>query len=262
MRLRTALATTALALTLMGPNPATAGGVPTIDTTAIGQMVAELNQLRETYKAELEQLAELQKTYQVAVDTYQTAVAELATLRAQVSSITKVRDIQGLLARINALEATIEASTIGDMVSSAVLEGDPVPARLQASLDRLRETYGLGDMPDFAAAEAPHDRGIADQAGAGMITVATAEAGYDRAGIAIERIDGLMAEVGQQQDLKAAIDFNTRAQLEVALIMADVLRVTSAMAVNTGTEQIAAAQLAAQQRRVGRGRIQSLELTE
>ena len=37
---------------------------------------------------------------------------------------------------------------------------------------------------------------------------------------------------------------------------------TSAMAVNTGTEQIAAAQLAAQQRRVGRGRIQSLELTE
>ena len=68
--------------------------------------------------------------------------------------------------------------------------------------------------------------------------MATGEDSYLRANEAMMRVNRLVPQIDANTDVKAAIDFNTRVQIEQMQVMNELLRVLSAQANATGAQSL------------------------
>lgn len=68
--------------------------------------------------------------------------------------------------------------------------------------------------------------------------MATGEDSYSRANEAMARVNQLVPQIDANTDVKAAIDFNTRVQIEQMQVMNELLRVLSAQANATGAQAL------------------------
>ena len=224
---RTAALAAALALPLASlPGTASAQGIPVIDTSQIAQVVASLRQQLKDYEEQIKQLATMKE--------------QLENMRSRLEAITGPKGISQLLN--GAVEkAAREAAPDFAAIADAAISGGSIGGNadgVKRLIDRLRTRFDLTDLGTFDGSDVPADRAIASLAGSGMAAVATADDGYRRANAAIDRVNTLIDRIDAAPDLKASVDTNTRVQAEVAVLLAELIRVQSAATYASGMEAL------------------------
>ncbi|WMS45223.1 type IV secretion system protein (plasmid) [Acuticoccus sp. MNP-M23] len=215
--------TVSAVVAVAGGTGAYAQGVPVIDGTAIAQFLQQLDQMKQDYENQLQQLTSLQS---------------------QLESMTGDKGIGSILntsADKTAREAADSLTSIMDSaISGGGLSGGNTSV-ISGRISELKETFSLDNLPAFLGSDQPQDRALATQAGSGMAAVATAEDTYQRANASMDRVNGMIEDIDSNADLKASVDYNTRMLAEVAVLLNENLRVQAAVANTVGTDAIAAA---------------------
>lgn len=212
-RLRRA-AVTAI-VTVFATGASHAQGVPTFDAASVAQAIAQLEQMRQDYANQLEQL----------------------------HSMTGDKAIAGILNAAPDIAARESADSLSSIMSGA-MTGSAIPGNssaLTARIDELKATFALPDINAFLSSDKPQDRALATQAGAGLAAVATAEDTYARANTSMGRVNQLIGKIDSNADLKASVDYNTRMLGEIAVLLNESLRLQAAQANATGTDALQAA---------------------
>lgn len=233
--LRTGTAAIALAAATLFTAPAHAGGVPVIDGTAIAQFVAQLDQMRQQYATQLEELATMQQELQTAQD--------------QLTSITGSRGISSVLNSADDIQSRVAALSL-DSIQQSALNGSALSGldEINSTIDDLRSKFALGDLQAIFNSSEPIDQAIAEQASAGVAAIATAEDTYARSNDAMGRINTMIGQIDGNADLKASIDYNTRVMAELAVLLNENLRIQAASANVAGANALSQARDAAASR--------------
>ena len=225
--LRTLALAAAVALPLASlPGTASAQGIPVIDTSQIAQVVAQLRQQLKDYEEQVKQLATMKE--------------QLDNMRSRLEAITGPKGISQLLNGA-ADKLVREAAPDFASIADAAISGSGIGGNadgMKALIDELRTRFDLSDLTTFDGSDVPADRAIASLAGSGMAAVATADDSYKRANAAMDRVTTLIDRIDAAADLKASVDTNTRVQAEVAVLLAELIRVQAAATHASGMEAV------------------------
>jgi hypothetical protein len=165
---------------------------------------------------------------------------QLATMRSQLESLTGPRDIGALLNAPEDIAARAAAEDLSSLIDGAI-SGSPIlgnTARLAASIERLKGNYQLDLLGPYASSDLAQNRALATLGGASLAAMATGEDSYLRANAAMARVNRLVPQIDANADVKAAIDFNTRVQIEQMQVMNELLRVMSVQANAAGAQAL------------------------
>ncbi len=219
MRRTFRILTIATASTVLIAGAARAQGVPVFDAGSITQAVSQLNQMKQDYLNQIEQLT---------------------SLKDQLTSMTGDKGISGILNGAPDIAARDSADSLSSIMSGA-MTGSAIPGNasaLTARMDELKTTFDLPDINSFLSSSTPQDRALATQAGAGLTAVATAEDTYGRANASMGRVNQLIEGIDANADLKASVDYNTRMMAELAVLLNESLRLQAASANAAGTNAL------------------------
>jgi type IV secretion system protein VirB5 len=213
-RIRRAAAAVAVGLTLLAwpVDRAAAQGVPVYDATSVAQLIEQV-------------------THQLE---------QLATMKAQLESLTGARGIGAFMNAPEDIAARAAATNLTGLVDGAIT-GSPIlgnTARLAATIERLKGNYQLDLLGPYASSDIVQYRALANLGGSSLAAMATGEDSYLRANDAMDRVNRLVPQIDANTDMKAAIDFNTRVQIEQIQVMNELLRVLSAQANATGAQAL------------------------
>ena len=215
---------------LLSTGAVRAQGVPVFDAGSIAQAISQLEQMRQDYANQIEQLT---------------------SLRDQLTSMTGDKAISGILNAAPDIAARDSADSLSSIMSGA-MTGSAIPGNssaLTARIDELKNTFDLPDIDTFLSSTTPQDRALATQAGAGLTAMATAEDTYGRANASMGRVNQLIDGIDGNADLKASVDYNTRMMAELAVLLNESLRLQAASANTTGTNALQDARDRAAQRK-------------
>ena len=210
------------ALILLPIQPAIPQGIPVIDTSQITQVIAQLQQQLKDYEEQIKQLTTMRD--------------QLTNMQQRLDAITGAKGISSILNGNADKNARTAASDLQAIVTAAIGGGNIAGnvGNMNTVISDLKTRFDFGDLPDFNASDVPADKAIASLAGSGLAAVATAEDSYQRANAAVGRINSLVDQIDSTADLKASVDFNTRVNAEVAVLLMELLRVQSAQTNATG----------------------------
>lgn len=214
---------------LLSTGAVRAQGVPVFDAGSIAQAISQLEQMRQDYANQIEQLT---------------------SLRDQLTSMTGDKAISGILNAAPDIAARDSADSLSSIMSGA-MTGSAIPGNssaLTARIDELKNTFDLPDIDTFLSSTTPQDRALATQAGAGLTAMATAEDTYRRANASMGRVNQLIDGIDGNADLKASVDYNTRMMGELAVLLNESLRLQAASANTAGTAALQDARDRAAQR--------------
>lgn len=254
--MRRLIATTAVALGLGLPLARQAeAAIPVIDLRAVAQAVAQLDQMLEDFG--------------IQMDLLDSAQDQLTELQAQLDKLEEIRgvltgerdvldvlmggELDGFLGGdfVNVLDS-IQAVQQGDfsqltganagrmqeqivsVLNSAGFDATTLANMAAGNPDGGTPPVGAPDDPTGPAAVDEQAQRIATQATTGATMSAAAQVSHENAGVAAERIETLVAAIGDQPDLKASIDHNTRVTAELGIIMLEMLRLQSVATVGAG----------------------------
>lgn len=219
--LRNSMAVTCLIASVSFGGAAQAQGVPVIDNTAIAQFIAQLDQARQAYQTQLQ---------------------ELTTLENQLASMIGPRAISGILNDAVEIKKRVSAGSLNE-IQDAALSGRALTdlAELNSAIADIRNRFDLDGLSDVFTSAEPIDAAITEQATAGVAAIATAEDTYVRANDAMDRINTMITGIDSNADLKASIDYNTRVMAELAVLLNENLRVQAAAANVAGANAVAQA---------------------
>jgi type IV secretion system protein VirB5 len=228
--------------------------IPVIDLRAIGQAVAQLEQMAEDFGVQMDLLTNAQDQ----LDKLQEQFDKLEEIRGVLTGERDILDVlmderfAGLLDGdfVDVLDS-IQAVQNGDWSQLAgansgamqegivkVLNDAGFDAELIANMAAGNpDGEGPSDPTGTPGDGVPTDRvaqNLATQATTGATMSAAAQVSHDNAGIAAERIETLVAAIPSQPDLKASIDHNTRVTAELGIVMLEMLRLQSVATVGAG----------------------------
>lgn len=115
---------------------------------------------------------------------------------------------------------------LADGALNGAVEG---PQDLMDALNEFRTTFALDKAFQLKTDELPSKRMLAQLAAKGAISASTAENAYKRANASMDRLDGYVTALQASQDLKASIDINTRAMIELTQQTNESLRTQAAI---------------------------------
>ncbi len=220
---RTALV---LMLTIFPVTSAVPQGIPVIDTSQIAQVIAQLQQQIRDYEEQVKQLTTLND--------------QLTNMQQRLQAMTGAKGISSILNDTAEKTAREAASDLQSIVTSAIGGGgiSGNVGNMDTVISDLKARFDLGDLTDFDNSSVAADKAIASLAGSGLAAVATAEDSYQRANAAVGRVNTLVDQIDSTGDLKASVDFNTRVNAEVAVLLLEILRVQSAQTNATGMQAL------------------------
>jgi type IV secretion system protein VirB5 len=216
MRADTRIAAIIVAGTLMAAHlpPAFAQGVPVIDGSNLAQ---NIEQLQAALRDGLNEIAALYN--------------DVEDLRARAQKIT---DLSGFMDNLS----------LGDFDSllDDLLDGDVTMGERRAA-DAMRETMASAGftsekLTELNDAGNPQGAAIADLAAANAMVIGQAQISYEEAAQSIERIDGLVEAIGDQETLKESIDLNTRMAAETNYMLGQMWRLNAAQGLAQGQNGI------------------------
>lgn len=225
--LKTLRTTVAVTILTALPVMVSAQGVPTIDATAITQDAA--NSAKE--------VAEMVRQYEQLLQQYEKLEQQRAMLENSFKAISGLTDLDEFNSR-SFLKLATAADTFGYALDAAEGGISGLPDVAAQAMERRSINLGLGDgiLSEFNGSDVPARRILSERGGAGLMASALGENGYDMAGQLAEDAEELRSEIGQQEDLKEAIDYNTAVLMKLLQVEIEILRATSANAVATGTD--------------------------
>jgi len=214
------------ALILLPIGPAVPQGIPVIDTSQIAQVIAQLQQQLKDYEQQIEQFKKLEE--------------QLTNMQQRLQAITGAKGISSILNGTADKTARTAANDLQSIVTGAI-GGSNIAGNvgnMNTIISDLKTRFDLGDLTDFNTSDVAADKAIASLAGSGLAAVATAEDSYQRANAAVGRINTLVDQIDSTADLKASVDFNTRVNAEVAVLLLEILRVQSAQTNAAGMQAL------------------------
>jgi len=218
--------TLVLGLTFFPITSAVSQGIPVIDTSQIAQVIATLQQQIKDYEEQLKQLTKLQEQY--------------TNMQQRLQAMTGSKGISSILngsAEKTARTAALDLKSIVDnAISGETIDGNV--GNMNSVISDLKSKFGFGDLSTFLSSDVPADKAIATLAGSGLAAVATADDSYKRANSAVTRVNALVDQIDSTADLKASVDFNTRVNAEVAVLILELIRVQSAQTNATGMQAL------------------------
>lgn len=220
---RTALV---LSLSIFPVTGAVPQGIPVIDTSQIAQVIATLQQQIKDYEEQLKQLTTMKEQF--------------TNMQQRLQAMTGAKGISSILngaAEKTARTAAIDLKSIVDnAISGGTISGNV--GDMNSIISDLKAKFDLTDLATFNSSAIPADKAIATLAGSGLAAVATADDSYKRANSAVTRVNALVDQIDNTADLKASVDFNTRVNAEVAVLILELIRVQSAQTNATGMQAL------------------------
>lgn len=219
--MKTFLTSTALslALVLLPVQSAHTQGIPVIDTSQIAQVIATLQQQIKDYEEQIKQLTNMQQRLEAM--TGAKGISSILNGTAEKAARQAASDLQSIVD--GAISGNAIAGNVGDM---------------NTIISDLKARFDFGDLTNFDGSSVAADKAIASLAGSGLAAVATADDSYKRANAAVTRVNALVDQIDSTADLKASVDFNTRVNAEVAVLILELIRVQSAATNATGMEAL------------------------
>ena len=138
----------------------------------------------------------------------------------------------------------MDSLSLGDFDSllDDLLDGDVTMGERRAA-DAMRETmasagFNSEKLTELNDAGNPQGAAIADLAAANAMVIGQAQISYEEAAQSIERIDGLVEAIGDQETLKESIDLNTRMAAETNYMLGQMWRLNAAQGLAQGQNGI------------------------
>ena len=242
MRIDRLVAAALLCLALSGSS-SLAQGVPVIDGTNLAKNIEQLQAALRDAENQIAQIEELKKQVE-------NGIAQLTNLEGILGSISGLNDIAGLYnsvedlrsraAKITDLSGFQDAIAIGDFdnLLDSLLDGNVTMGDKMAG-EYMRDTLesaGLSSevLAGLSSSANPQDKRIADTAAASATAMGMAQLSYEEAAQSLERIDGLVEEIGKQTELKDSIDLNTRMAAETNYMLGQMWRLNAAAGLAAG----------------------------
>ena len=211
-------ATLALATALAGP--VSAQGVPTVDTQNIAQEIRQLQQMLQDFGIQTDLLDNALEQLQVVQD-------QLDQLQQMYASLTGPRSILGMVmgdgldglleAKFRDLPGLIRGIQTGDWSNLLGITAGPMRTQMEQVL--ARAGFDENSLREIATSGNPGAEGVATRATTGAVMSAAAQNSHAEAAQSLERVERLVTMIPQMEDLKAAMDHNTRVTAELAIAM-------------------------------------------
>ena len=208
-----------LSLTIFPLSSAIPQGIPVIDTSQIAQVIAQLQQQIRVYEEQIKQLTNMQQRLEAM--TGAKGISSILNGAAEKTAREAASDLQSI----------VDAAIGGGSISGNV-------GNMNTVISDLKTRFSLDDLATFDGSDVAADKAIASLAGSGLAAVATAEDSYTRANAAVGRVNALVDQIDSTADLKASVDFNTRVNAEVAVLLLELLRVQSAQTNAAGMQAL------------------------
>ena len=192
--------------------PASAQGVPVFDASNIAQAIEQVRQ----------------------------GVEMIERAQQQINALTGARGMSLLMNSATDITARSAAQDFPGLMEGAISGREILgnTTRIVASINRIKTNFDLGGLSTFASSDLAQYRSLATLGGASLAAMATGEDSYARANEAMTRVNTLIPQIDANTDVKAAIDFNTRVQIEQTQVMNELLRVLSAQANAQGAQSL------------------------
>lgn len=236
MRTGTRFRAAAGALCLIAAGQSEAQGVPVFDGTNFAKTVEQLQEQLKDAETQFQQLEQLKAQVQ-------TELQQLTNIKGMLASITGINQLYQLYntaedIRSRASKITDFSGFIGSVASgnfnlkSFMLDGQVTMGGKMAGQYVQDQLKAAGFTPEvmqgLATSTNPKAPLIASSAAANVTGMATAQASYEESQQAMQRIDGLVQEIGQTQTLKESVDLNTRMAAETNYMLGEMWRLNAA----------------------------------
>ncbi|PZQ96159.1 MAG: hypothetical protein DI533_17130 [Cereibacter sphaeroides] len=220
-----------------------AQGVPVIDGTNLARNIEQLQAaLRDAEHqiAQIEQLKQQVKTGLDQLTNLEGILGSISGLNEIANLYNSVEDLRSRAAKITDLSGFQKALTIGDFESilKSMLDGN-VTMGDQMAAEYMRDTLeGAGltsaKLAGLSSSANPQDKLIAETAATSATAMGMAQLSYEESAQNLERIDGLVAEIANQETLKESIDLNTRMAAETNYMLGQMWRLNAASGLVAG----------------------------
>lgn len=230
-------------------SPVHTQGVPTIDGTQLGQLLAQLEHMATDLNVQLEQVATMRQELE-------TQIAQLTNLDAQLKSLIDGNGLGQLLATVEDFErlkgvieepiASLDQIRAGNF-TGAFREGSAAASRIRSVLGDAG--FSEERLASLSGSTKPNENNLATQAGASAMLSVAAEESHAEAGQSLERIETMVGHIDDQDGLKAAVDLNTRVTAELGIILTQIWRLEAAAGVSAGQLGVVDAATLAEERK-------------
>ncbi|GAA0308008.1 type IV secretion system protein [Rhodovulum strictum] len=251
-RLTRSLATGAVALAVSTAlaGPVTAQGVPTVDTQNIAQEIRQLQQMLQDFGIQTDLLDN-------ALEQLDVVQNQLDQLQQMHASLTGPRSILGMVmgdgldgllkAKFRDLPGLIRGIQAGDWSNLLGVTAGPMRTQMEQAL--ARAGFDETSLREIATSGKPGAEGVATRAATGAVMSAAAQNSHAEAAQSLERVERLVAKIPEMEDLKAAMDHNTRVTAELAIAMTRMWELEAIQTVGAGNAGVVDAATIAEERR-------------
>jgi type IV secretion system protein VirB5 len=251
-RLYRSLATTAATLALANAlaGPVAAQGVPTVDTQNIAQEIRQLQQMLQDFGIQTDLLDNALEQLQVVQD-------QLDQLQEMYAALTGPRSILGMVmgdgldglleAKFSDLPGLIRGIQTGDWSNLLGITAGPMRTQMEQAL--ARAGFDEDSLREIATSGNPGAEGVATRATTGAVMSAAAQNSHAEAAQSLERVERLVTMIPQMEDLKAAMDHNTRVTAELAIAMTRMWELEAIQTLGAGNAGVVDAATIAEERR-------------
>jgi type IV secretion system protein VirB5 len=246
--LATTAATLALATALAGP--VAAQGVPTVDTQNIAQEIRQLQQMLQDFGIQTDLLDNALEQLEVVQD-------QLDQLQEMYAALTGPRSILGMVmgdgldglleAKFSDLPGLIRGIQTGDWSNLLGITAGPMRTQMEQVL--VRAGFDEDSLREIATSGNPGAEGVATRATTGAVMSAAAQNSHAEAAQSLERVERLVTMIPQMEDLKAAMDHNTRVTAELAIAMTRMWELEAIQTLGAGNAGVVDAATIAEERR-------------
>lgn len=218
--------------------PASAQGVPTVDTQNIAQEIQQLRQMLTDEVLQNEQITQLL----AQLDTLREQYAQLQETYAALTGLMELPEIirtemedelNGILDQeFGDILATVDGIKSGDW---STLSGSG-SSEIRTQIERVLSEAGFDEdtLSEMASSGTPGAERTAQAATTGAVTSAAAQNSYSDAGQSLERVDRLVGMIGDMEELKDSVDLNTRVTAELAIAMVAMWQLEAVQTVGAG----------------------------
>ena len=223
--------------------PGLAQGVPVIDGSNLAKNVEQLQQALQDAENQIEQIQQLKKQIELQMEQITslefigdslTGFNDIATL------YNSAEDLRDRAAKITDLSGFADDLAMGDFdaLLDNLLDGDVTMGEKHAA-EQMRETLASAGLTSdrlsqLSSSENPQDKVIAQTAGTSATAIAAAQLSYEEAESSLQRVNGLVGEIANQETLKESVDLNTRMAAETNFMLGQMWRLNAAAGLAQG----------------------------
>ncbi len=244
------LAATAMALTL--GFQAGAQGVPTIDVTSLAKLTDQLAEAKLQLREQIASNVKLDDQTLKMIEQIKLLQSQIAALKDGLTLVDLGFDpesfLRDILPQFSDLGKSLTAARSGNWtqaLSGGTLGGGSVAAHV----DKTFASAGMNrdQVKDLIDSESPATARIGTAANVNAFMSAAAESSSHQATESLTRIDGFVTKIESTENLKQAIDLNTRVTAELGIALANLWAMEAVQTVGMGEAGVMDAATAAEE---------------